>query len=154
MVTTTVASSYCYCHCHYCYCYCLLGLLQATTVALPRGRGEEIFEAGAERGGSHIGGPFWTDFKVLQKEYNPSFPPDNMMQIVGHTAQHGSFRGTNDLSALCIDAAMYTGTSTFLEIGYDKHFRLHIWNEDQSSVNKWEVTDVTMSKCSAPSAQQ
>jgi hypothetical protein len=72
---------------------------------------EELFEAGPERGGRHIGGPFWTDFKVLQKEYDQQHASSSgvsggsgtgvegdvameMMQVVGHTAQHGSFRGT------------------------------------------------------------
>jgi hypothetical protein len=72
-----------------------------------------------------------------------------MMQVVGHTAQRGSFRGTDDLSALCIDAAMYTGTSTFLEIGYDHHFRLNIWHEDTPFDDKWGRQDVTLAKCSA-----
>ena len=116
-------------------------------IYLPRGRGEELFEAGRERGGNRIGGPFWTDFKVLQQEYDPTSSINNMLQIVGHTAQRGSFRGTPDLSAICIDAAMYTGTSTFLEIGYDLHFRLHLWSDEGPSEGKWAVQDVTANKC-------
>lgn len=120
---------------------------EARTVVLPRGRDEEIFEAGPERGGRNIGGPFWTDFRVLQEEFESSSPGTEMMQIVGHTAQRGSFRSNGDLSALCIDAAMYTGTSTYLEVGYDNHFRLHIWNEARAENDGWWTTDVTERKC-------
>jgi hypothetical protein len=138
--------------------------VHAITVALPRGKGEEIFEAGPERGGRNIGGPFWTDFKVLQKEFSSSSSsssssslPEEMMQVVGHTASVGSFRGTDDMSAICIDAAMYAGsTSTFLEIGYDKHFRLNRWkgsgvasdSVDVDGGGSWHESDVTSSKCS------
>lgn len=137
--------------------------IQSRVVRLPRGSGEEIFEAGPERGGNHIGGPFWTDFRVLQHEFEShsptpsltsSVPPLHMMQVVGHTAQPGSFRSNGDLSALCIDAAMYTGTSTYLEIGYDQHFRLHVWSEKRVENDGWWTSDVTDSKCAQPSEHE
>lgn len=119
---------------------------KAATVVLPTG--EEIFEAGPERRGSHIGGPFWTDFKVLQGEADPSVPPQHaMIQVVGHTAKPGSFRYVQGLHAICIDTGMYTGTSSFLEIGYDMHFRLYKWNENLVENGGWQINDVTKQSC-------
>lgn len=40
----------------------------------------EVFEAGPERGGSSIGGPFWTDFSVLQAEEQKK-TSDQMIQV-------------------------------------------------------------------------
>lgn len=113
---------------------------EASVISLPRGPDDELFEAGPERGGRRIGGPYWTDFRVLQQEglSGHSEAPFSMMQIVGHTAKRGSFRGSEGMSALCIDTAMYTGMSTYLEIGYDKHFRIYMWKNDH-----WQTQDVS-----------
>lgn len=41
----------------------------------------ELFSAGPERGGGNIGGPFWTDYRVLSKvAAEPDFLP-NMIQV-------------------------------------------------------------------------
>jgi hypothetical protein len=47
----------------------------------------EIFGAGSERGGRNIGGPFWTDYRVLAKAAaEPNFLP-NMIQVRSTTPQ-------------------------------------------------------------------
>jgi hypothetical protein len=45
---------------------------------------DEVFEAGRDRGGAHIGGPFWTDFSILEKADVSGYLSD-MVQVVGHT---------------------------------------------------------------------
>jgi hypothetical protein len=40
----------------------------------------ELFEAGPERGGESIGGPFWTDFSVLEEE-EASKPSESLIQV-------------------------------------------------------------------------
>jgi len=99
--------------------------------------GEE-FEAGPERGGKHIGGPIWTDFKVLEAaavEASSTTLNVPFIQIVGHTAAHcyddndhslpaeikhcdgeGFVRATKRLEAVCVDGGMYMGTQSFLMI--------------------------------------
>jgi hypothetical protein len=40
----------------------------------------EVFEAGPERGGASIGGPFWTDFSVIEAE-EASKPSESLIQV-------------------------------------------------------------------------
>ena len=79
-----------------------------------------LYGAGRDRGGSEIGGVYWTDFRVLQgigaESQFAQFPPLPWVQVVGHTADPGNIRIARGLSAVCIDGGMQYGGRTYLEI--------------------------------------
>lgn len=97
---------------------------------------KEIYEAGRDRGGRHIGGPYWTDFSVLEMAEATGTALPGVVQIVGHTMAYcfdpskpdyyprkdeyecalGLVRGTNRMTAICTDAGMYAGARAYLEI--------------------------------------
>jgi hypothetical protein len=87
---------------------------------------DPIFQAGPERGGTAIGGPFWTDFKVLQETAleAPSLLT-SFVQIVGHSIQTDGIAFSKFMQAVCVDAGMYLGGRAFLEITQDGHFRAY-----------------------------
>lgn len=105
-------------------------------VACPFDDYGELFQAGPERGGSNLGGPVWTDFRVLAKDdklNGLSHNPNEYIQIVGHSAASCDdgddtngypdmahcgqlIRATDDVEAVCVDGGMYQGTRSFLEI--------------------------------------
>ena len=115
---------------------------------------DELFEAGSDRGGRNIGGPFWTDFSVLEKAAKRGELPNNIIQVVGHTAVHcdgpencpnGLVRTSSGLLAVCVDGGMYYGNRGFLEISGDGIFRSF---EKKSQGNKeWNVRDISAEFC-------
>ena len=96
---------------------------------------DEVYQAGDDRGGHHIGGPYWTDFSALEEADNgkSTFPA---VQVVGHTmafcfhpkrmgyhprrdeleCDQGLIRKTIHMSAICTDGGMYAGARAYLEI--------------------------------------
>ena len=63
---------------------------------------DPLFEAGPDRGGSDIGGPFWTDFSVLTKaaeQREASFA--QIVQVVGHSIGM-SIRTSNNMQSIGI----------------------------------------------------
>jgi hypothetical protein len=117
-----------------------------------------MYEAGPERGGSGIGGPYWNDFSVLQKQATSSPFGNNFIQIVGHSispcymrddptsfkgCSEGLIRATSDLSAFCVDGGMYAGGRGFLEITSEGHFVAH-----EKLGKDARVVDYTDSLCS------
>jgi hypothetical protein len=134
-----------------------------------------IFQAGPDRGGREIGGPFWTDFRLL-REYSDKLVKNmtigegnmevfsNMIQIVGHSMAHcydprkpnnhpprrqgeclELIRGTSGLAAICVDGGMYSGARTYLEIGIDGHFRAYERYGDYDT--PWTYKDMTEELC-------
>lgn len=110
------------------------------------------FQAGPDRGGSGVGGPFWTDFKVFVEEAESSSggfdtlvkdDPD-IMQVVGHTAKPSNIRYTKNMRSICIDAGMVYGTSSFLEISTTGKFYIHIVN---NNAGQWVQHDLTAVYC-------
>jgi len=122
----------------------------------------QLYEAGKERGGSNIGGPFWTDYSIIEDDaYNGAFKPD-IIQIVGHSMAYcydprnpdvhppesqaecslGLIRPSTNLRSICVDGGMYAGARTYLEITPDKHFRTHQLNSDG-----WAMRDLTQHFC-------
>ncbi|KAJ1392890.1 hypothetical protein B484DRAFT_459368 [Ochromonadaceae sp. CCMP2298] len=107
--------------------------------------GHEVFEAGPDRGGSGIGGPFWVDFSSLEAAAKNQLEPRHILQVVGHTMAWcydprregvhpplqqtecalGLVRPTHDLQSVCVDGGMYLGARAYLTIGVDAHFRAH-----------------------------
>ncbi len=111
-----------------------------------------IYSAGPDRGGSDVGGIYWTDYRVLaalasRPEYarTPVMP---WIQVVGHTAEPGSIRSSHGLFAICIDGGMQYGGRTFLEILPSGRFIAH---EKVTSVLKvseaWRSRDLTEEAC-------
>ena len=79
-----------------------------------------IFSAGPERGGLGIGGPFWTDFGVLENISGGKLA-SRFLQVVGHTIAVNRIRSTPDLSAICIDigeARMHCMTALWIWLNY------------------------------------
>ena len=73
---------------------------------------DKLFEAGPDRGGSDIGGPFWTDFTVLAKaaeQQESSFA--QIIQVVGHTIG-SSIRTSRNIQSIGIGACC-----TYFEVG-------------------------------------
>lgn len=123
----------------------------------------QLYEAGKERGGSNIGGPFWTDYSVIEDDASKGpFKPD-MIQIVGHSmawcydprnpeihppesqaeCSLGLIRPSNNMRSICVDGGMYAGARTYLEITSEKHFITHQLNHDG-----WKTRDLTQHFCS------
>lgn len=124
---------------------------------------DELYEAGRDRGGRHIGGPFWTDFSVLaQADQSPS-PSVHALQVVGHTMAYcydpsqpdyrpsrdehecsqGLIRRTPKLSAVCTDAGMYAGARAFFEITNTSQLLAHEMEFDGS----WTQRDLLKEVC-------
>jgi hypothetical protein len=136
---------------------------------------DEVFEAGKDRGGSHIGGPFWTDFSVISKAAENLRTPPDMIQVVGHSAAHcydprrlgmhplptepgcekGLIRVSNALAAVCVDGGMYMGARSFLEISPQGRFRAWERKYEDDDVDsmmsqttpQWVVRDLTAEVC-------
>ena len=130
--------------------------------------GDIIYSAGPERGGNQVGGPYWTDFSVLEKAHGaevakpePHFTP--YVQVVGHTVGMNEIRATRGLGAVCTDAGMMYGGRAFLEIdagrfvAYEKeeekqHQTQHEQAKQDRTVSvvterKWFVRDLTLEVC-------
>lgn len=134
----------------------------------------ELYEAGPSRGGSGIGGPYWTDFDTLLEESdariksatNKTVNKPPFLQIVGHTmawcyhpraigvhppdsfaeCSLGLVRGTSDLAAICVDGGMYCGARAFLEITPSGHFIAHERRGD-AKTTPWTSRDLTTQAC-------
>ena len=130
---------------------------------------DEIFQAGPDRGGDGIGGPFWTDFSVLERAEMSGSLARHLIQVVGHTVsecyrnyrgneehppvdsigcQKGLVRRTKNLNAVCVDGGMYLGARTFLQISADGKFvsfekDIHDLDKDGLTAEYWtrELTD-------------
>lgn len=105
----------------------------------------ELFAAGKERGGGPVGGPFWSDFSVMQASAAAGFYEKTMpgvTQIVGHTMAHcyvykherththpkssenqcrkGLIRkavgAEGGTDGICIDGGMYLGARAYLTL--------------------------------------
>jgi hypothetical protein len=94
--------------------------------------GDWLFMAGPERGDrGNIGGPFWTDYSVLEgvdkdilahDEVPLKAPLTPFVQIVGHSIHRGKVKYSSLLGSICVDAGMYIGGRAFLEITPDARF--------------------------------
>ena len=126
----------------------------------------EAFDAGPERGGKRIGGPYWTDFSVLkgQKRWRaPAWPPPSaeaeafehtVVQIVGHSAARCTLESdprcspiqvTEGLASIDVDAAMYRGGRAFLSL-QDNIFSMHA--KTSSTPEQWDNLDLSDALCS------
>jgi hypothetical protein len=126
----------------------------------------QAFDAGPERRGSGIGGPYWTDFSVLkgQKRWRaPAWPPPSaeaeafertVVQIVGHSAARCTLESdprcspiqvTEGLSSIDVDAAMYRGGRAFLSL-QDNIFSMHA--KTSSAPEQWDDLDLSDALCS------
>lgn len=109
---------------------------------------DELFEAGPERGGKGIGGPFWNDFSGFQKRNSKSNM--EMIQIVGHTASSCAYSDDSipedcirfTKSEICVDGGMYMGSRSYLEINNQGHFLSH-----QKDALSWTFRDITQELC-------
>lgn len=92
----------------------------------------EVFSGGRERGGSGIGGPFWTDLKVLHQPGSGALVRD-VVQVVGHSASPCDagdkgcepIRQSIDAGVIDVDIAMLWGNRGFLEITPEGGLRGH-----------------------------
>lgn len=110
----------------------------------------ELFEAGPDRGGNNIGGPYWTDYSVLSAlETESESIVTSMVQVVGHTiSPKKRIRNTRYMEVIGVDSGMYIGGRTFLEITKHGRFIAHEksmigGNEDEN----WTVRDLTRELC-------
>ena len=101
---------------------------------------DPLFLAGPERGGTAVGGPFWTDFKILQDAAaGSSAPLTPFVHIVGHSIQQGGVVGlTKYMQTVGVDVGVYTGGRAYLEITPDGHFYAH--EKPKKSVKRTEHT--------------
>jgi len=125
---------------------------------------DPVFLAGPERGNKQpgvIGGPFWTDFSVLDKAeaaladaategdaVASSHPPPLLsafVQVVGHTIHKGVIVPTRRLGAVGVDAGMYLGGRAFLVITPDARF--HGWEKRPGKGGSWARRDLTAQVC-------
>jgi hypothetical protein len=121
--------------------------------------GDELFQAGPERHGTSIGGPFWTDFQILKDcDKSSEFSAQlSFVQIVGHTIERNKIRVTEGLSAVCVDAGMYLGGRAYLEIFSATGAVLtHARRVDggnlpsidiQNTLGSWDTVDLTAQLC-------
>eukprot|EP01031_Cornospumella_fuschlensis_P025996 gene25996-31391_t len=128
----------------------------------------EVFDAGPDRGGSGVGGPFWTDFGVLERAVQSKQGPRDFLQIVGHTMAFcyskrqpdvhppdyqaecslGLVRSTDDLSGVCVDGGMFLGARAFLEITPAGHMVAYERRGKEGEV-PWKIRDLTAETCKA-----
>jgi hypothetical protein len=128
-----------------------------------------VFEAGPDRGGEGLGGPFWTDFHTILESAETTDVPPTFIQIVGHTMAWcynprierelqvypgddvaecgmGLIRATPQLDTICVDGGMYAGGRAFLEIGHDGVFRSY--QRTTGPDTPFVVRDLTAEVCS------
>ena len=104
---------------------------------------DKIYAAGPERGGSDIGGTFWTDFSVLVKE--ATLTNWDFMQIVGHSIKVGEIRSAGSLNSVCVDAGMMAGGRAYLWLSNtDGTILAREWKK---SIGVWGSTDMTRAYC-------
>lgn len=130
---------------------------------------DPLFQSGPERGNKKrgaIGGPFWTDYSVLEAVEAPLnvTKPTSFVQIVGHTIHFGKIKTTRLFGSVGIDAGMYIGGRAFLEVTPDARFyavekqqqkrQQHQQNkedggdlETDSDTTQWNRRDLTASIC-------
>lgn len=96
----------------------------------------------------NIGGPFWTDFKVLQQTAITATAPPAFIQIVGHSIELNHVRATASMAAIGVDAGMFIGGRAYLEISPDGHFRAYEKDKSSSLKNMWKMKDLTSLECS------
>ena len=126
---------------------------------------DDVFEAGPDRGGKSLGGPFWTDFHVIEEAAAAAAAPPEFVQVTGHTMAWcydpsepgvypgdevaecgmGLVRATRHLSAVCVDGGMYAGGRAFLEIGHDGKFRA--FQRTTGPGTAWQMKDLTSDHC-------
>ena len=115
-----------------------------------------LYSAGPERGGNRLGGPFWTDFSVLEEAHRTQVEHGDALtdwvQIVGHTVEVNEIRATRGLGAVCTDAGMMYGGRAFLEV-VDGRFISYEKEETKRNVAasaldaKWYRRDLTAHAC-------
>ena len=111
----------------------------------------DLYGAGPERGGGSVGGPYWTDFRVLEiassQSGETSYAP--FVQIVGHTVKRGQIRHTRGLQAICIDHGMFIGGRAYLEITKEGRFTAHEKQNIDGPKNKqkWACRDLSSVAC-------
>ena len=114
----------------------------------------EFFDAGPDRGAppGSLGGPLWTDFKVLQKDaevVTEDGLSENVIQIVGHSAAYSPIqpvdyiRVSNRMEKICVDGGMFTGQRSFLEID---NVNGHIISHFKENSN-WKKRDFSSELC-------
>lgn len=109
-----------------------------------------LFDAGPDRHGQGLGGPFWTDYSVIQKEspslnwpWNPSRDWNSsipFIQIVGHTPAQGDswkIRSSANLASICVDVGMVFGGRGYLHLDSQSHF--WAWEKTQGL---WKSRDL------------
>ena len=133
---------------------------------------DEIFEAGPDRGGRSIGGPFWTDMSIIEEADAAGRLHTEFIQVVGHSVadcyrkyrgslehppadspgcEKGLVRRTKDMNAVCVDGGMYLGARTFLEITSNGAFisyerDVHDFDED-GDVTEYKMRNLTQEVC-------
>ena len=133
---------------------------------------DEIFEAGPDRGGKSIGGPFWTDMSIIEQADRDGRLNTDFIQVVGHSvadcykkyrgvSEHpppdstgcelGLVRRTKDMNAVCVDGGMYLGARTFLEISSQGSFisyerDVHDMDGDED-VREYNMRNLTQEVC-------
>jgi hypothetical protein len=132
---------------------------------------DELFEAGPDRGGESIGGPIWTDFRVLEDAAAKQRMPPGIMQVVGHSiadcfhrggkqpmresaeCPRGLVRTTKDLHAICVDGGMFLGARAFLHVTVDGRLESHeialpsVDGEKGADAGQWVVRDLADEAC-------
>ena len=112
----------------------------------------EYFDAGPDRGGQGLGGPMWTDFKVLEKDaeiVKKDGISENMIQVVGHSAAYSPIqpadyiRVSHMMEKICVDGGMFTGQRSFLEIdNISGHIIAHFKENSM-----WKHRDYSLELC-------
>mmetsp|Transcript_23305 Transcript_23305/g.68020 ORF Transcript_23305/g.68020 Transcript_23305/m.68020 type:complete len:272 (-) Transcript_23305:37-852(-) len=113
-----------------------------------------LFSAGPDRGGSGLGGPFWTDFaKVHAQAAQPSLP--GVVQVVGHTpspcdTDHSPgcqpVRYAPRSQVLDVDVAMVYGNNQgYLELTPGGDLVIH--RRVSHNPEKWDEVSVTANEC-------
>ena len=130
-----------------------------------------VYSAGPERGGNQLGGPYWTDFSVLQEAHKTQVASMSLsssssdrvsdssghgltdwVQVVGHSVEINEIRATRGLGAVCTDAGMMYGGRAFLEV---KEGRFIAFEKEETSMKvaatafnaKWYRRDLTEAAC-------
>ena len=107
---------------------------------------DAIYSAGKERGGIGVGGPFWTDWSILEQMAQVGNPPFAWTQVVGHTPIVSKIRFAKGLSAICVDVGIYLGGAGWLEHHESGHFVSTVYSPKGSS--RLRRQDITNEMCS------
>jgi len=107
---------------------------------------DAIYSAGKERGGIGIGGPFWTDWSILEQVAQEDPQPFAWTQIVGHTPVVSKIRFAKGLSAICVDVGIYLGGAGWLEHHTSGHFVSTV--NSPKGTSRWMRQDITNEMCS------